>query len=234
MKRMITVVYYVLSFVSQIVSAVIIGLALTPAILIIQWGLRQAQGLANPIAGAVLIGLSVGVGYMVFGNLFLIFIVLTRYLLRLKNFEKAGDFYALSAVRTAAYNYLLNLSRHVFLNVVRGTPFIVWFYRALGAKIGRNTFILSTRLYDLDMLEIGNDCVIGGNVAINAHTVEGSRGVMHGVKIGNRVSIGADTMILPGVVMEDGVTIGACSLIPKHSHLKAGCKYGGVPIRPLD
>jgi acetyltransferase-like isoleucine patch superfamily enzyme len=234
MKRMITAIYFVLSFVSQIVSALIIGLALTPAILIIQWGLKQTQGIDNVVIAAGVIGLSIGAGYMVFGNIFLVFIVLTRYILRLKNLEKAGDFYALSAARTAAYNYLLNLSRHVFLNVVRGTPFIVWFYRALGAKIGRNTFILSTRLYDLDMLEIGDDCVIGGNVAINAHTVEGSRGILHGVKIGNRVSIGADTMILPGVVMEDGVTIGACSLIPKHSHLEEGRRYGGVPIRQID
>lgn len=234
MKKIITIIYYVLSFVSQLVSAVLLGLAATPAVLIVRWSLQQAAGISNPLLAALLIGLSLGLGYMIFGNLFLILVVITRYLLQLKNLEKVGDFYALSAARTAAYNFLLNISRHVFLNVVRGTPLIIWFYRALGAKIGRNTFILSTRLYDLDMLVIGDDCVIGGNVAINAHTVEGNRGVLHGVKIGNRVSIGADTMVLPGVVMEDDVNVGASSLIPKHSHLEAGHKYGGVPIRKLD
>lgn len=234
MKRLITYVYFILSFVSQIVSALLLGLAATPAVLIVRWSLTQAATITNPVLAALLIGLSIGLGYIIFGNLFLILVVITRYLLRLKNLEKAGNFYALSAARTAAYNFLLNISRHVFLNVVRGTPFIIWFYRALGAKIGKNTFILSTRLYDLDMIEIGDDCVIGGNVAINAHTVEGSRGVMHAVKIGNRVSIGADTMVLPGVEMEDDVNVGASSLIPKHSRLEKGHKYGGVPIRPLD
>lgn len=233
MKRFITIVYFILSYVSQIVSALLIGLALTPAVLIVQWALDKADTM-NAFSSAILIALSFGFGYIIFGNTFLLLVVITRYALRLKNLEKAGDFYALAAARTAAYNYLLNVSRHVFLNVIRGTPFINWFYRALGAKIGKNTFILSTRLYDLDMIEIGDDCVIGGNVAINAHTVEGKQGVMHAVKIGNRVSLGADTMVLPGVTIEDGVTVGACSLIPKHSQLKEGCKYGGVPIRQIE
>jgi non-ribosomal peptide synthetase component F len=40
---------------------------------------------------------------------------------------------------------------------VRATPALNWFYRALGARIGRNVVIDSANLYDWDMLTIGDN-----------------------------------------------------------------------------
>jgi hypothetical protein len=40
---------------------------------------------------------------------------------------------------------------------IRATPLIVWFYRAMGAKIGRNVIIDSANVFDWDLLEIGDD-----------------------------------------------------------------------------
>lgn len=40
---------------------------------------------------------------------------------------------------------------------IRATPMIVWFFRAMGAKIGKNVIIDSANIFDWDLLEIGDD-----------------------------------------------------------------------------
>jgi len=159
--------------------------------------------------------------------------VVLRNVLWLKNREGTGRFYQPAGFKIAIYNYLLNTANHLFLPAVRVTPIHIWFYRGMGCKIGKNTFIGTTRMWDVDLIEIGDNCVIGGNVAINAHTVEGAKGVMQAVRIGDNVSIGADTMVLPGVVIEDNVIVGANSLVPKGAHLERGSVYGGVPVQKI-
>lgn len=49
------------------------------------------------------------------------------------------------------------------------------------------------------------------------------------IKIGNNVWIGANSIILPGVVVEDNVVIAAGSVVTKS--LDSGYIYGGVPAK---
>ena len=74
-----------------------------------------------------------------------------------------------------------------------------------------------------------------GHVAINGYiTTSSGRGVLKKVKIGNRVVIGADSMVFPGVTIEDNVTVGACSMIPRDSFLDANSIYAGVPVKKIN
>jgi acetyltransferase-like isoleucine patch superfamily enzyme len=56
---------------------------------------------------------------------------------------------------------------------------------------------------------------------------------MRMIKIGNNVNIGADTLILPGVTIEDNVIVGANSLVPKEARLEKDSVYGGVPVKKI-
>jgi acetyltransferase-like isoleucine patch superfamily enzyme len=129
---------------------------------------------------------------------------------------------------------LINLAQNIYLPLVRGTPFIIWFYRGMGATIGKGTVITTTRIFDCDLLEIGKNCVIGGGVAISAHTGERRQGMLKKVVIGDHVTIGADTYIMPGTVIEDHVVVGANSMIPKGARLSAKSVYGGIPVRKIE
>lgn len=51
------------------------------------------------------------------------------------------------------------------------------------------------------------------------------------VKIGNHVFVGAGSTILPNVVVEDNVVIGAGSVVSRN--LKANTVYAGVPAKPI-
>jgi len=53
------------------------------------------------------------------------------------------------------------------------------------------------------------------------------------VYIGERVTIGQYTTVLPGAVIGNGTIVGAGSLVPKNAVLEGGGVYGGVPARLL-
>lgn len=66
-----------------------------------------------------------------------------------------------------------------------------------------------------DRIVIGDGCQIGNNVVIvdHNHTKDFTGYTTKPVKIGNRVWIGANCVILPGAVIGDGAVIGAGSIV---------------------
>ena len=98
-------------------------------------------------------------------------------------------------------------------------------------SIGRRTFInMGCTFQDWGGITIGDDCLIGHNCTIctvNHESSPESRGDMTctPVVIGNRVWIGADATILPGVMVGDGAIVGAGSVVTKSvppRHVVAG------------
>jgi acetyltransferase-like isoleucine patch superfamily enzyme len=183
-----------------------------------------------------------------FGNFLLLTIVALRHILHLNNREYAGDISNPADIlgshlpeirrnwilaKSGAYNYLLNLAQHIYLPFIRSTPLINWFFQGMGARIGPDTLIATTRIFDCDLIEIGSGCIIGGGSAITAHSAEGSHVVMKKVVIGDNVTIGANSYIMPGAVIEDDVRVGPNSLVAKDRRLEAGGTYLGVPVRRL-
>lgn len=59
------------------------------------------------------------------------------------------------------------------------------------------------------------------------------RPVRADVRIGRHCVIGANTVILPGVELPDGVAIGALSLVRRNDSLEPNGLYAGCPLRRL-
>jgi acetyltransferase-like isoleucine patch superfamily enzyme len=232
-KRLIGPLHVLISLISQVLGGLILGIALMPVFLFLWVIWMQLVAPFDSWLDALVLCLALGLSVYIFGNSILVVIVIFRNLFFLRNKEASGDYFSKAVLGIAAYDFLVGIAHHTFLNFTRATPFLVWFYRGMGAKIGKGTLITTARIYDCDLIEIGKNCVIGGQVAINAHTAEGRKGILKKVRIGNRVTLGANTMVLPGVVIEDNVTVGANSLIPKDAVLEANSIYGGVPVKKI-
>ena len=233
MKRLTDLIYLLATFVGPLVGGLLTGLAAVPPVRLVLLALERTAG-AGPWTRAVWIGLSIGLGYYLFGAGLMIAVLLMRQLLRFRGRNvTAEQFYQPAIFLAALNNYVQHILHFLFLPLVRATPLLVWYYRGLGMKVGPGTIIATTRIWDVDMIEIGADCVIGGNAGMSAHVVEGNRGVLRAIKIGNNVNIGADTMILPGAVIEDNVIVGANSLVPKGAVLERDSVYGGVPVQKI-
>jgi len=235
-KRFFTPIHLFVSLVGQLLGVVVVGLALLPSYYLLRMTVNYVATRPDGFLNALLICLSTGLAIFLAGDMLLISIVFTRFILRIRNKEIVGEFRTLPIplLKNAAHSFLMNLAQHTYLPFVRGTPIIIWFYRAMGAKIGRGSLITTTRLFDLDLIEIGKSCVIGGGVSITAHSADQGKGYLLKVTIGDRVTIGADTVVMPGATIENNVIVGANSVVPKGMRLEKNSIYAGVPAKKIE
>ena len=115
----------------------------------------------------------------------------------------------------------------------RGTPIWSAYLRLNGARVGRRVYVNSLAVSDHNLLDFGDDVVIGGDVHLSGHTVERGFVKTAPVRLGDHATIGLGSLISIGVTIGPGVQIGALSLVPKHVTLDGPGTYAGVPARPL-
>jgi hypothetical protein len=114
-----------------------------------------------------------------------------------------------------------------FLTRWEGTLALNYFYRLLGVKIGSRTLLLHSwagSYGDVDMWEIGDDCVIDGNVW-QSHTFEDRVFWNWPSIIGDRCYVGPNVSLMGGASLEDDVNLGAAS-VPWKMQVLAGGKPG--------
>jgi non-ribosomal peptide synthetase-like protein len=113
-----------------------------------------------------------------------------------------------------------------------GTPWLCVYYRLMGARIGRNVYFGSSGVNAFDLISVGDGTSIGMELSLDGSWVEGGNlhiapiSIGRGCFIGNRCSIGANT------VMEDGSGLGDLSMLPDGSHVPAGELWRGSPAAP--
>jgi acetyltransferase-like isoleucine patch superfamily enzyme len=89
--------------------------------------------------------------------------------------------------------------------------FSAWL-RLWGAKVGKNVYWTpGLEIADRGLLEIGDRVVMGHKVGISSHIIKPRKQnlmlYVKKVKIGNDVFVGASSLLGPGTVIEDGISI---------------------------
>ena len=176
---------------------------------------------------------SVAFGYFLFGTVLIFACVLAKNFFGFEITPGLYTIHSIECLRWMGYNSLILLANSAFLDVLRLSPFQTLFYRLMGAKIGEGVNINTAGLADLSMLEIGNNVLIGGGVALICHASERGFIRLAPTKIGNNVSIGLGSVILPDCEIGDGASIAPCSYLPKGSKIPSKGIWGGNPVRDL-
>ncbi len=132
------------------------------------------------------------------------------------------------------YSISIHLVRIFAGLVFRATPLWTFYMRLNGAKLGRRVFINSLWVTDHNLLEFGDDVVIGSEVHLSGHTVENGCLKTAPVRLGDRVTVGVSSIVSIGVEVESDCQIGALSFVPKFSRLEANKSYAGIPVRVLE
>ena len=125
--------------------------------------------------------------------------------------------------------------------IIYGCRFIPWLsvkrllYRLAGMKVGKDVSVGLMAMFDIifpELVEIGDNSVIGYNATILAHEYLIEEWRTGKVKIGKNVMIGANTTVLAGVSIGDGAVVSAASLV--NSDVAPGAFVGGVPAREIE
>ena len=119
------------------------------------------------------------------------------------------------------------------INIFYIPPLFNLYMKLLGAKLGKNVMFGGRNLIaDPCMLEVGDDVLIGGGAEILGHITEDKNFIKKTV-IGDHCLVGGETLVFPGVVMEEGSVLAVRAFLPKNKTLKAWTIYGGVPAKEI-
>ncbi len=223
-------VQVVLTLVLFAESAMVLGLALFPAVALLGW----AEARLPPAGAAHALGLALALatGWFVFGLALLVVIPVVRWAtFAIGTPVGRFPYFSLGAWRWASYNALTLMLRFTFVNWLRVTPFLPLYHRLMGARIGRRVQINTAVIADQNLVEIGDDTVIGGDVTLVCHAAERGRLVTAPVRIGRRVTIGLMAVVFPGCVIGDDAVIAAGSVLSKGARVGPGEIWAGVPAR---
>ncbi len=233
-RRTLEIGYHIYFPAMYLFAGVMLGLAALPSALFLLgvWGWVAPLAWPLPLK-LLLVTTSIAWSYFLFGFVLLFVLAGVRLLMRFRGREGSIPLWSLDAAQFASYNGLLMAARLTILPWFRNGPLLPVFYRMMGAKVGKNVIINTTVVHDCDLLEIGDDAVIGGDACIIAHSAE--KGQIHRkrVKIGKGATIGQYATILAGAQIGDGAVVGANSVVVKNAEIPAGQVWGGVPARRL-
>ncbi|MBA2710219.1 MAG: amino acid adenylation domain-containing protein [Tatlockia sp.] len=114
-----------------------------------------------------------------------------------------------------------------------GSPLLPLYYRLLGAKIGKNAYIGSASLANLDMLTMGDNSSIGFDARLTAYVVEDGWLKIGFIKIGNNCFVGARSVIGLNCTIKDGACLDDMSLLQNGRSIPENQFYSGSPASPI-
>jgi acetyltransferase-like isoleucine patch superfamily enzyme len=217
------------------VQTFVCGVSAAPVVLI--WSWLVAVTASTPIERVALFSVAIAPSYGLFALCLMIISPLTMRLLRWQappdvEMRIADMDWAL--LRWVRYAASIHLARAVAGTLVRGTPLWTMHLRLSGARLGRRVYVNTLSVTDYNLIECGDDVVIGADVHLSGHTVEAGVVKTAGVRLGNHVTIGLGSVIEIGVEIGSDAQVGALSFVPKYAKLEGGVIYVGSPVMPLE
>ncbi len=118
-----------------------------------------------------------------------------------------------------------------FLEFTRGTPWLPFFMRLFGSKIGKKVYMDTTDITEFDMVELG-DCVsLNEASGPQTHLFEDRVMKIGKIKIGSYSSVGTASIILYDTEIGENVNIGSLSLLMKGETLEKNTNWSGCPVK---
>ncbi len=216
-------------------QSLVFALASLPALAFWRWASKLNPPLIHDYAGSFMVAVSLIPSYFIFCLGLMYLSAGVNRLLRWRTEPGEYSVQTLNSklIRWGSYNASIQLVRIFAGEFMRTGPFWTWYLKANGAKIGKHVYVNSTRLFDHNLITIGDKAVVGGDAKLIAHLVE--RGVVKAdpVHIGRGAVIGVNSVIGPGVTVGDRSAVGAMSFVPKGFTIPPNEAWGGVPVHRL-
>ncbi len=214
------------------VGILVMSLAILPGVLLIHYVW------ANTLIYAIvlrfwLICLSLVSAFFIYGFSLIFILGLLRIVFRLNLQEGEYRIASFGIYRWMFINGLYMIASITFMDFILLTPFSILFFRLMGAKVGKNVQINSKKCFDLSLIEIGDNAVIGGYATVMCHSFERNRLILRKVKIGKNVVLGLNSVVMSGAEIGEGAFITAGAILGKNKQVAPYSVYAGVPAESI-
>jgi non-ribosomal peptide synthetase-like protein len=137
------------------------------------------------------------------------------------------------AMRTEAVAVIYaGLAGRMFLEHLRGTPFLPWVWRLLGAKVGRGVFVDMTDITEFDCVSIGDFAAINASAALQTHLYEDRVMKVGRVKVETGATVGAGSTVLYDTIVGEYARLGPLTVVMKGEQIPAHTEWTGSPAQP--
>ena len=119
-----------------------------------------------------------------------------------------------------------------FSRAAAGTPALVWFLRAMGARIGHGAWVESYWLPEADLVELGDGATVNRGCVVQTHLFHDRVMSLDAVVLEDGATLGPHSVVLPAARLGRGTTVGAGSLVMRGEELPAGTWWLGNPVSP--
>jgi non-ribosomal peptide synthetase-like protein len=132
-----------------------------------------------------------------------------------------------------AFTGLYEATAAPILMPMLGTPFVSWYLRRLGCKIGEHCFLETTLFGEFDLVDIGDYASLNLGVVVQNHLFEDRVMKSSFLKIGDNCNVGNMSAILYDSEMCEASSVGALSLLMKSETLPPQSRWIGLPTRQV-
>ncbi|MEE1622005.1 Pls/PosA family non-ribosomal peptide synthetase [Zafaria sp. Z1313] len=119
-----------------------------------------------------------------------------------------------------------------FARSAAGTPALVWFLRALGARIGHGVWCESYWLPEADLVSLGDSSTVNRGCVVQTHLFHDRVMAIDTVSLGAGSTMGPHGVILPAASLSDGATVGPASLVMRGENVPPSSYWMGNPVKP--
>lgn len=119
-----------------------------------------------------------------------------------------------------------------FARAASGTPALVWWLRALGAKIGSGTWCESYWLPEADLVALGRNSTVNRGCVVQTHLFHDRVMSIDAVTLEDGATMGPHGVILPQASIGAGGTVGPASLVMRGEAVPAATYWMGNPVSP--
>lgn len=113
-----------------------------------------------------------------------------------------------------------------------GTPALVWYLRALGAKIGHGVWCESYWLPEADLVVLGDNSTVNRGCVVQTHLFHDRVMALDTVTLEDGATLGPNSVILPAATLGRSATVGPTSLVMRGEFVPADAYFTGNPVVP--
>lgn len=113
-----------------------------------------------------------------------------------------------------------------------GTPAIVWYLRAMGARIGHGVWCESYWLPEADLVRLDDNSTVNRGCVVQTHLFHDRVMSLDEVTLEAGATLGPNSVILPAATLGENATVGATSLVMRGEFVPPHAYFSGNPVIP--